>query len=352
MLLTSDTSRYKDKIEKLEQELEQQRGTLWLLGEIMKQSANIESFKQLMSILTDMVMGVMGVTSCYLCIENEGRQDLKIFFRSNNYDNQFMETNQEIVPRDIKKLDKPRKFTSKDIMGPILEGMDIPKTRLALPLIAFSDNNIFGALVLEHDEDDFFTENKIAFFENIAIFVALNARNSKLFQLVSKQANIDVLTGVYNRRCLTDRIEEIVSINNVLSVAVIDTDNFKRVNDTLGHLRGDDLLRAISQIAKGYVREFGGNVIRYGGDEFVILLPKPIEESKKIFEDFRNAVTYIPIVYDIKINVTVTIGVCSYPEICMDLEDVVRIADNALIRGKKEGKNRVVIATTKDYKKD
>lgn len=350
--MTSDVSKYKDKIQKLEQELEQQKGTLWLLGEIMKQSANIESFKQLMSILTDMVMGVMGVTSCYLCIENERRQDYKIFFRSNNQDNKFMETIQQVIPKDLKNLEVIRKFTSEEIKAPILEGMDIPKARLALPLVNFSDNRPFGALVLEHEESDFFTENKIAFFETIAVFAALNARNSKLYQLVSKQANIDVLTGVYNRRCLSDRIEEIESINNVLSVAVIDTDNFKRVNDTLGHLRGDDLLRAISQIAKGYVREFGGNVIRYGGDEFVILLPKPLDESIKIFEDFRNAVTYIPIVYDIKINVTVTIGVCSYPEICMDLEDIVRIADNALIRGKHEGKNRVVIATPIDCKRD
>lgn len=350
--MTSDVSMYEDKIRKLGQELERQRGSLWLLGEVMKQSVNIESFKQLMSVLTDMIMGVMGVTSCYLYIENEGRQDYKIYFRSNTQDNRFMEAQQATIPEDLKELTSVRKYTSEDIHGPLIDGMCIPKTRLALPLIDFSQNRIFGALVLEHGESDFFTENNIVFFETIAVFVALNARNSRLFQLVSKQANIDVLTGVYNRRCLADRIEEIVSINNVVSVAVIDTDNFKRVNDTLGHLRGDDLLRAISQIAKGYVREFGGNVIRYGGDEFVILLPKPLDESIRIFEDFRNAVTYISIVYDIKIDVTVTIGVCAYPEICKDLNDIVRIADNALLRGKHEGKNRVVVANAEDCKKD
>ena len=122
----------------------------------------------------------------------------------------------------------------------------------------------------------------------------------------------------------------------------------KSINDLLGHLEGDSVLKAISQLAKGCVKEYGGEVIRYGGDEFVILIPRPIEEAVHILEEFRQAVYYIPITYELATQITVTLGACSYPAMAITPQEAIEAADNALIRGKVKGKNRVVLAEEED----
>jgi len=335
--------------EYLEIELQQQRGMLWLLGEIMKEAVNISSFKQLMAVLTDMLMGVMGVTTCYLWIDNE--EDYKVYFRSVELKNDFREIRTTDIPSAIKDLTSSYRFRNEEIASPLVDLISLPLSRLAVPLKNFNDNSIFGALVLEHEQPDFFTDNTIAFFETLTIFISINAQNSRMLQTVSKESQTDPLTGAYNRRHLQRALDKVHQSQGVISVAVIDTDNFKAINDMLGHLKGDAVLKAIVQLARGCVKEYGGEVIRYGGDEFVILVPIPLQEAIHIFEEFRRSVHYIQITYDINMPVTVTLGACSYPDMVDDPHQAVKAADNALIRGKTKGKNRVVLAIEEDIEK-
>ncbi|WP_069998910.1 sensor domain-containing diguanylate cyclase [Cellulosilyticum sp. I15G10I2] len=337
------------EIEHLEIQLQQQRGMLWLLGEIMKEAVNISSFRQLMAILTDMLMGVMGVTTCYLWIAQE--RDYKVYFRSVELQNDFRAIKVMEIPSALRDLKGSYTFEKEEIVSPLIDCINVPLSRLAVPLKNFNDNSIFGALVLEHEEPNFFTDNTIAFFETLTVFISINAQNSRLLQSVSKESQTDPLTGAYNRRHLQKALDKVYHAKSVMTVAVIDTDNFKQVNDILGHLKGDTVLKAISQLAKGSVKEYGGEVVRYGGDEFVILIPVPIEEAIHILEEFRQAVYYIQLTYDVDIPVTVTLGVCTYPDMADDPHQAVRAADNALIRGKIKGKNRVVLAVDEDIVK-
>ncbi len=334
------------EVEYLEVELQQQRGMLWLLGEIMKEAVNISSFKQLMAILTDMLMGVMGVTTCYLWIKH--KDDYKVYFRSVELQNDFREIRTLDIPMILRDLHGSYTFGKEEIVSPLIDCINIPLSRLAVPLKDFNDNSIFGALVLEHEQPNFFTDNTIAFFETLTIFISINAQNSRLLQSVSMESQTDPLTGTYNRRHLEKALDKIYIAKTVMTVAVMDTDNFKQINDALGHLKGDMVLKAISQLAKGSVKEYGGEVVRYGGDEFVILIPVPIDEAIHILEEFRRVVYYIQLTYDIDMPVTVTLGACSYPDMVDDPHLAVRAADNALIRGKTKGKNRVVLAIEED----
>lgn len=337
-------------IEYLEIELQQQRGMLWLLGEIMKASVNISSFKQLMSVLTDMLMGVMGVTTCYLWLRRETSlvEDYKVYFRSIELKNEFREIKHIAIPATIKGVNQSHSYTKDEIKGPLINCINTPCSRLAVPLRDFNDESIFGALVLEHEEENFFTDNTIAFFETLTVFIATNAQNSKLLQSVSTESITDPLTGTYNRRYLEHVLKEICEESTAMTVAVLDTDNFKKINDVLGHMEGDAVLKAISQVAKGSVKEYGGEIVRYGGDEFVILIPRPLDEAIHILEEFRQAVDYIRITYELAIPVSVTLGVCAYPEMVATPEEAIKAADNALIRGKVQGKNRVVLAIDED----
>lgn len=341
-----------DEVTYLQVELQQQRGMLWLLGEIMKAAINITEFKQLMSVLTDMLMGVMGVTTCYLWIkiENTKIEDCIVFFRSIELQNEFKELKHGVLPKTLRELTGSYVFEKSEIEDSLLGDINMPCSRLAVPLRNFNDDSIFGILVLEHQEENFFTNNTIAFFETLSIFIASNAQNSKLLQSVAEESIKDPLTETYNRRHLSEALKNFkVKYRNV-TVAVIDTDNFKAINDELGHMEGDAVLKGIAQLAKGVVKDCEGEVIRYGGDEFVILIPRPLVEAVHILEEFRKSVHYLKIAYDLATDVSVTLGVCSYPEILEDYSEIIRAADHALLRGKAKGKNRVILASHEDVK--
>lgn len=338
----------------LQVELQQQRGMLWLLGEIMKAAINITEFKQLMSVLTDMLMGVMGVTTCYLWIKLENTkvevEDYIVFFRSIELKNEFKVLKHSVLPKSLKELMEPYVFEKKEIEDSLLETVSMPCSRLGVPLKNFNDDSIFGILVLEHEEEHFFTDNTIAFFKTLSIFIASNAQNSKLLQSVTEESIRDPLTEIYNRRYLDEALKIFEAKYRNVTVAVVDTDNFKSINDELGHMEGDTVLKGIAQLAKGVVKDYEGEVIRYGGDEFVILIPRPLVEAVHILEEFRKSVQYLKISYDLAVDVSVTLGVCSYPEIIEDYSQIIRVADHALLRGKNKGKNRVVLAVQEDMK--
>lgn len=342
------------KIVYLEEELQQQRGMLWLLGEIMKQAVNISSFRQLMYVITDMLMGVMGVTTCYLWIKQESfpGKSYKVYFRSIELKNEFQEMNTEVLPAAIYNIKEAYTFSKEEISQSLLECINVPFSRFAVPLQDFNDESIFGMLVLEHEEPDFFTENTNAFFKTLATFISINAQNTRLLQTIAHETLIDPLTGIYNRRHLKHILDNLcmMHVNKIMTVAVIDTDNFKRINDMLGHITGDLVLKSIADTAKACVKQFGGEVVRYGGDEFVILIPEYLNEAINILESYRNAVCYISKTYNIELPVSITVGVCSFPDMVTDPYDAIKAADQALIRGKLKGKNRIIIATNEDIK--
>lgn len=342
----------KEEMNFLQMELQQQRGMLWLLGEIMKAAINITEFKHLMSVLTDMLMGVMGVTTCYLWIqiENTKEEDYIIFFRSIELKNEFKEFTHSLLPKSLNNLTDTYVYSKEEIEDSLVEGLSIPCSRLAVPLRNFTNEKIFGVLVLEHEEEHFFTDNTIAFFKTLSIFIASNAQNSKLLQSVTQDSIRDPLTNTYNRRYLPHALNYFKEQYDYITMAVVDTDNFKAINDLLGHMEGDMVLKSIAGLAKGIIKDCQGEVVRYGGDEFVILIPKPLTESIHILEEFRQSVHYLKVAYDLEADVSVTLGVCSYPEIIQEYSKMIEVADQALLRGKNKGKNRVVLATQEDMR--
>lgn len=335
------------RIGELEKELQEQKGMLWVLGEIMKVANNIGSFKDLMSVMTDMLMGVTGVNACYLWVYHD--DCIKVFLRSTEFNNKFLELDESTINKEIRILRNTYVYTKEEIKYPLIDEASIPQSRLIVPLMDFMDGSIVGGLVLEHEQVDFFTSNNTVFFETLATFIASNTRNSRLFEQVSEESERDPLTGVYNRRHLNRMIDQLINQYNTLTIGIFDSDNFKAVNDVLGHIKGDEVLQSLSQFARQLVQEHHGKVIRYGGDEFVLLVPLPLEESMKIFETFLEAVPKLDVIKDISITVTVTMGVCAYPDMMISRSEMVHLADKALLRGKDEGKNCIKIVSQEDF---
>jgi diguanylate cyclase (GGDEF)-like protein len=124
--------------------------------------------------------------------------------------------------------------------------------------------------------DERFTDMDMALLSSIGVFTGIAAENAFLHQKVVDMAMIDSLTGLNNRlyfnQAFDREVERVLRYSHNICVLMIDVDDFKMVNDTYGHLVGDEVLRAIADILQSSVRK-SDVVARYGGDEFVILMP-------------------------------------------------------------------------------
>ena len=159
-----------------------------------------------------------------------------------------------------------------------------------------------------------------------------------------KLANTDALTGTYNRRYLneffTDYLKILKREKNDFSLLIADLDDFKKINDTYGHEGGDKVLIEFSKVVRDTIRK-SDFIVRLGGDEFIILLPNTNSNSAKILGNkiINNIKEYNKLS---KINFSVSIGISSYEENDLDINDIISRADKLLYEAKRLGKNCVV----------
>jgi diguanylate cyclase (GGDEF)-like protein len=173
-----------------------------------------------------------------------------------------------------------------------------------------------------------------------AAYKELESTNARLKETSFK----DEVTGLYNRRFFSLRLEEELSryrrFNHPVSVVLLDLDGFKAVNDEFGHTVGDDTLREVAQILMKHSR--GINVVsRYGGDEFAVLLVETSKAGARLYADrIREVVSKYPFSHG-KV-ITASFGVASLPDDeAGTAEDLFRAADEALYTAKRAGKNQV-----------
>ena len=170
-------------------------------------------------------------------------------------------------------------------------------------------------------------------------------KNLVLFDQVKSMAIRDALTGLYNygyfKEALHYEVERSRRYNTPLSLLFLDIDNFKQVNDTLGHLKGDKIMRQVAAILKQGIRQ-ADLLCRYGGDEFVMLLSQtPPDQAIVLAERLRQGIAGSSLKrLEPRLQVTVSIGVAGL-EPGMSTDDLIKAADAAQYRAKQAGKNRV-----------
>ncbi len=160
----------------------------------------------------------------------------------------------------------------------------------------------------------------------------------------------DALTGLFNRGYLDARMEEEMArlerVRAPLSVAMVDIDHFKRVNDTRGHLCGDEVLRSVATAVVSSVRRCDV-VARFGGEEFCVILPDADSHgARRVAERLRARIESETMSFaGESFNVTVSVGVAQFGERAQSKADLIALADEALYEAKNSGRNRVVIAS-------
>lgn len=186
--------------------------------------------------------------------------------------------------------------------------------------------------------------------EAVAAQLALGVANVKLREVLRSQSIRDPLTGLFNRRYMEETLERelrrAVRGRRPIAVLMLDLDRFKHVNDRCGHAAGDALLRGLGALLQdGSRRE--DVACRYGGEEFVLVLPgTSLEDAGNRAEQLRVAVKSLRVPHeDARLgSVSVSIGVAAYPDHALDTPGLLKAADAALYRAKREGRDRVTVA--------
>lgn len=160
-------------------------------------------------------------------------------------------------------------------------------------------------------------------------------------KMLNREIQIDGLTGLANRRTFDATIKEWVEIGEEFSLALIDIDNFKKINDTYGHLVGDDVIKFLTEIIDSFKKEDDLS-FRYGGEEFGLLLKSKSElKAFEIVEKLREKVASTPC--PTGECITVSIGLTSFKKGDIHPHPIIERADKALYRSKRTGKNKTTI---------
>lgn len=249
------------------------------------------------------------------------------------------------VPLLVPDVSKEPRFSSRldEQIGFVTQSI------VCVPLV--SANRIIGVIqLLNGVGQGQFTEQDQRILATIADFTAIAIENSRLHQQVSNLTITDDLTGLYNARhfqALCDyEMERASRYGNELSMVFLDLDRFKSVNDTYGHLTGSRLLKEVGALFKKVIRVVD-HAARYGGDEFVFLLPSTSKQgaiamAKNLLQVLRK--TEFKSDCGKTLQVTASLGVATYPTNAYCIQELIKLADEAMYEVKRGSRNNVISA--------
>jgi len=249
----------------------------------------------------------------------------------------FLGSSPEIEPEKLREID--------EIIG--------NRAICVLPIIVQGEP--FGVLVTISIRNEIVHTEK-NFLSLFAGQIELAVTIANLFEQIKKQALTDPLTGLYNRRhfdqCLTTEVERSLRLNQPFTLISLDLDHLKKINDNYGHSTGDEAIQKIGEVLKKNARSVDIPA-RFGGEEFAVILPGiDVDGGVKAAERLKSSIEECN-VKDVE-KITASIGVATFLRHTETLGELFELADQAMYRAKKNGRNRVEVAsreTEEDWKK-
>jgi diguanylate cyclase (GGDEF)-like protein len=237
-------------------------------------------------------------------------------------------------PRFAKRIDEMTKWQTRSI--------------ICIPLT--SRHKVLGVIQLINVDMKWFGDNEMLLLQALADYAAIAIDNARAVEKIQELTITDDCTGLYNARHLYKTLESEVyrsaRFGYEFSVLFLDLDHFKRVNDTYGHLVGSKLLGEIGYAIKAHLRliDFA---FRYGGDEFVVLLPQTAKEpalivARRLRDMFRTN-TFLKD-SGLNLNVRVSMGLATYPEDAKNAHEIIRQADEMMYTVKNTTRDNVSVA--------
>jgi two-component system, cell cycle response regulator len=238
---------------------------------------------------------------------------------------------------------KTQLVASADVDRDLWLSVLVPNARNLLVVPLSAEGHAIGALVAEHGmrRGSRIERRVVGTIERFTSHGALALRNAWLLEQVQELASTDGLTGVANRytfqQDLERELERAARGGEDLSLAMLDIDHFKKLNDEHGHQAGDEVLRRVAATLSEFSRTYD-TVARYGGEEFALILPTTDrEETRALVDRLRAEIGRS----GHKPKVTISAGIATFPTDATDPDDLVAAADEALYESKRAGRNRV-----------
>lgn len=261
--------------------------------------------------------------------------DKRIINYSNEKNKKVYEKVEELITNELQNNKVPVYVDiKKDFFGKAEYLELLPEVCLAFPLIC--EREFIGRICLYSDSDIKYLKNVC---ESIAEKLIKATTVVSNYDKLKISATTDVLTGLYNRTFFDDVFPKELGLccekKIPCSLIMLDIDNFKMFNDTRGHLEGDRILKQIASLVKTTIRS-SDSACRFGGEEFVVLLPNAKQEdAKEIAEKVRRLVEQ-------NCDTTISLGLITCLNSSVSPHDFVKEADKALYKAKNSGKNKVV----------
>jgi diguanylate cyclase (GGDEF)-like protein len=290
------------------------------LIEIQKYLGSGLELYELLPSIEDVIAGVFGTNWCKIIIDNS---DLK---------NMPVETNLNLEKLNEFNMDNLRadEHMKKTLFG--LDGGELIIMRFNLI------DNEFGYIIIYWGFPQNITNNMIRFLELLKSQLEISVQNAQLINKFKTLSVKDPLTGIYNRAYFNNLISN-TNPNTGDSIILFDIDNFKKVNDTMGHTYGDCVLKDFATILKENCTE-NAMAIRYGGEEFVIVCFGE-SDAERLADSVRK-------IFEEKTSYTVSAGVAYFMDSCTEVsfQKLCERADFAMYLSKQNGKNRTTVFQT------
>lgn len=325
-----------DKNIKLEKKLD----AITNIVEISKYINSNVSDDNLIPMINDMILGILGVTYSSIYIKDNG----KFLVEATN------------IKRDNYDFHKTEYYTVLDDSKPFVINYRSPKIKnetckkeISRSIIGVPINlreKLIGYIVVEHTLLNFFSSDHINFILAIANQIGIALENNFLYKQIKENSIRDPLLGIYNRKYFLDVIERKIISNpkRKFAIVMLDIDDFKECNDAYGHIFGDQVLIETTKVIEENIDK-NDLVARYGGEEIIIYI-KNVEEIGSVYkkiDNIRDKISQNIIKYrEISGKVTASFGVSYYPKCGQVLEEVINSADEMLYKAKARGKNDVV----------
>jgi len=318
---------------------------------ISESSHYVDDLDELYEIIHDILSDVIYTNNFYIALIDNKNNLIHFPYFVDEYDSRpdskeignglteyVIKTGESILvnPEQFKKFKKTKTF---DIQGKkCIDWLGVP--------LKINSNEAIGVIVIQsYDKNIRFNEEEQRILTFVSDQIAMAIKRKMDTLEIEKKAYYDQLTGLTNRLLFHDRLEQgIFSANRnnkILAVLFIDLDNFKYVNDSMGHTSGDTLLRLVSRRLIKCLRKTD-TVARWGGDEFTILLTniKNIRDISILCNRILNKEFTNIVVDNQELRITASIGVSIYPQDGNDVEELIKNADTAMYKAKELGKNQ------------
>jgi diguanylate cyclase (GGDEF)-like protein len=210
------------------------------------------------------------------------------------------------------------------------------------------EDQCYGLFMVGSDKKQAFVDN-MSFYDVIGAQYNIAVNNVKIYNEEQHLARTDGLTGINNRiyfnYLFRTEVEKVLARQENISAALFDIDKFKSVNDTYGHLAGDEVIKRIATLTANHIERHDGFVCRYGGEEFVAVLPgRNIEQTRPIIEELFETICNQIVEYnEFRIPISVSIGLTAYPEVCTDTDDLLKRADWCMYYAKEHGRHQICV---------